>query len=221
MKNTLSRLILAAVIVVAGAGMARAATITFSNTGLKSLDHFDYFVWGIEGAADPSSHWSLNGEAISSVSLKFVDIWNNDSSSNALFVHLLQTSSESAGPWSSSGNDGIVTSHSDNTSGVSDKFAGKGYLIASAIDEIPTSSNGHDKTTLAYTIPEAYYGWLTGSAPFYIGIDPDCHFYDSKVELTIETQAQPVPEPASMTLLGLGLVGSGAALRRRNRNKQA
>jgi hypothetical protein len=42
---------------------------------------------------------------------------------------------------------------------------------------------------------------------FGFGFDPDCHFYNNGISLTIETAAAAVPEPTTLLLVGVGLLG--------------
>lgn len=82
----------------------------------------------------------------------------------------------------------------------------------------------HDETggvkktwTLTYDLNEdsinALYEYaLNGS--FGIGIDPDCHYYNDGVILTVVTAPIPEPETYAMLLAGLGLLGFAARRRK-------
>jgi hypothetical protein len=56
---------------------------------------------------------------------------------------------------------------------------------------------------------------------FGLGLDPDCHYYNSGITFTITTQStiqQPVPEPSSLLGLALGMFPLAGLARRLRRS---
>jgi hypothetical protein len=184
---------------------ANAGTLTFTpspSQDLFDLDHYSYYVWGIDYQIRPGS--------IQSATLTFHNIYDFMVEDNdTLFVHLFDAPLlDTNGPrlpnyrWDPTHSYMTMTSYgTDQTPAnewVSDQFAGQ-PLIGAWNDPVGGRPRNFD---LTFEIPQAYFGMLTdGNIGF--GIDPDCHYFNDGVTLTVET----VPEPGTLLMLGSGVVG--------------
>ena len=181
----LSRFLCVAAMVFFMGGWAEAATYNFEpspSSDLWDLNHYKYYTWGID--------WNLpQGETISAATLSFDNIRNYNSAPNDLYVQLLDSASS-----------GVVVGTDNQASG--NYFASQGIQLyhgvnlpntAQDIDVIFTS--GQISTLLIYL----------NDGNFGLGFDPDCHFYNDGVTLTLETA--PVPIPGAILLFGSGLIG--------------
>ncbi len=185
---------------IAGAVMAPSTTtyttFTPSPADLDGLDHGKYYRWGINFTIP-------EGQKITGASLFFDDIRNSDNSNNDLWITLLKL-----GPSNS------VTVHNDNNSFNNFNNAinkGNGILLYHYED---LSNTAQDITfTFDYSQLTTLNDYLS-DGNFGIGFDPDCHFYNSGISLTIETS--PVPIPASIFLLAPALLGVVGFSRKRN-----
>jgi hypothetical protein len=199
LRTRLLLVVAAALLAVSFAGQARATTYTFqpNPVDLYDLDHYSYYTWGI--------NWSLPAnEQMSSASLSFLNIANWDNNPNELWVHLLP-----------SGTAGVTVSADSNNG--TDAFAGQGTLLFeyTNLTTVPQ--------TRTYNFVSSDLTALTSYAAdgnFALAFDPDCHYYNDGITLTINTQprsagAGPVPEPTTAAMGGLALVGLAAAIRRR------
>lgn len=104
--------------------------------------------------------------------------------------------------------------HNDNNSSNNFNTAinnGNGILLnhykdlPNTAQDITFYFNDSQLTTLNSYLSDSNFG---------IGFDPDCHFYNSGISLTIETS--PVPIPASIFLLAPALFGVVGVSRKRN-----
>jgi hypothetical protein len=177
------------------ANLAGAAIIDFQPdpADLNSLDHSYYYTWGI--------NWDMPGnENFTQITLSFENIRNWDNGPNTLYVHLLDTAQE-----------GVSTGW-DNQGG-GDYFSGQGIELFTWYN-LPTSPQD---LTYAFTQDEMTIlaGYLS-DGNFGLGFDPDCHYWNDGVNLTVQTAA--APEPGTLLLLASGLLGAGYFIRRRQKS---
>lgn len=191
----MKRLILmtALILVLFSATQVSALVHTFvpDPPDVYDLDHYYYYTWGIE--------WYQDVE-IDDVVLTFKNIRNWDATENSLFIRLLDDAPV-----------GLVRSY-DDVSDISDQFLNQGILIDEWQDTDP-SSTGID---LTYSLSDLgflddFSAYLNNDGLVAFGFDPDCHYWNDGVELSIISD---VPEPATFLLFGLGLVG-GRLVRRK------
>lgn len=229
MRSAAARMVLTMALVAVFAGSAMAATITFSprpSPDLLDLNHEQFYLWGIRTPITPGS--------IQSATLTIQNIYDFTRESNdTLFVHLLDsvTVPVPGAPiaslswrWDPTHRYQTVTAYASDQSAtdqtVSDYFVGRTApwfspssppLVGTWSDPLGGSPTGFN---LSFTINPVYFSWLT-DGNFGFGIDPDCHYYNSGVTLTVET----VPEPGTILMFGTGLVGLAGVVRRRYRRR--
>ncbi len=195
MKKIIPGLIIAGLIMTAFFNVSAAVhTFTPTPADIYDLDHYRAYTWGVDwGPAD--------GETIEDVVLTFDNIRNWRDEPNNLFIHLFDATPSG------------LTVIDDGNPVIADYFDGQGLLIDAWSDPVSAGYFG-DGIQLSYSFSELGFldDFVSASADgnFGFGFDPDCHYWNDGVTLTVTTST---PEPATLILLALGLCG-GAVVRK-------
>jgi hypothetical protein len=179
-------LLVACVVSIAAAG---SIELTPNPADLYDLEHAHYYTWGIHYTEiDPTA--DLADIIITGATLSFENIRNHNSSDNDLWVHLLDDAPLG------------VTAAWDSYPGQYDHFFGQGELLEH-FEDLPATPQ--DKTIVFenYEVGKLNL-YLQNDGIFALGFDPDCHFYNDGVTLTLEYDV--TPEPTTLALLGSGLL---------------
>jgi len=187
MKKTLTALCALALL---GAFSPAAFALEYSfqptPADLYDLSHPYFYVWGINAP-------ELAGAEVVSVTLTIQDIndWISEDNDH-LFIHFLDTPSV------------IGVAEATDGEDPADEFAGQGPLL---LDYSDPDDMHH---TLAIAIDPALFSAYAADGIFGFGFDPDCHYFNDGITLSVA-----VPEPATLLLMGAGLLGLAMVGRKR------
>ena len=186
-------LMVTALVLAAQVAMAEVYTFQPTPADIYDLDHHKAYRWGIDTSIPDC-------EDVIGASIFFDDIRNWDGGTNDLWVTLLDTAP--AG----------LTVYCDSQGG-GDKFYGWGPRLVH-YHNLPTSPQD-----ITYTFDAAEVAALDSYVAddnVGLGFDPDCHYWNEGITLTIETESHcvPIPEPMAGSIL-LGGIGMIVARRKR------
>lgn len=212
---------LALLFLLVGGVAVQAATITTTviprSADLLDLAHGNFYVWDLNA--------SLFGKnrTIESASLTFTNIYNNTpETGDQLNVHLLNDASigvtyHNASKFSSlgGGTANALYSFTDRNNG-GDIFEDGHWGDQAKLfrwTNAPPADATHIPTTYATRKTMVYdfsgsdlallNSYVTSGDEFGLGFDPDCHYVNSGVKLTLTT----VPEAGALLLFSTGLIG--------------
>jgi hypothetical protein len=175
-----------------------ATTYTPNPANLYDLDHDYAYSWGIQVSKT---------DVITEAVLKITDIHNWKQEDNILYITLFDC-------LISKGSTGVKTYRDTRTGNYFDQYTYKLLL-----DTFTDNDTGNTEKDYIYRFSRdeltTLNSYINNDGKFWLGFDPDCHYFNKGITLTLTTA--PVPEPASMFLFGAGLMGLAGVSRMRKK----
>jgi len=202
MKRNIALAVLATIALV-GISYGDPITTTFSAGDMGDLAHEDVYSWNI--VTSLPSGYVYTGATIS---FKNIADWTTET--NQLNVNLLPDPVNLGTPITAG-----VTSCQD-FSAPTNYWASQPGINLTTYVNLPTTAQN-----LSYSFNTTQLAALNtydADGKFGIGIDPDCHFYNDGITLTLTASKASVPEPGMISMLGISILGMGLFARRK-RNK--
>jgi hypothetical protein len=206
MGKWLTKVFLSSLLILFSFASAYAVSITFTPTPIDigDLDHSYYYAWVIKG-------WDIPvGEVIEKATLTIYNLndWTNENGDH-LYIHLIDGKPSGGSRVVTGGN---TWKWSDNQGG------GDNWVSWPKIGDYEDISDAPEKVTYSFKnlgLLDELTNYIRNDTnhKYSIGFDPDCHYYNTGVEFTIDTKR--VPEPRILLLLGSGLLSFIFFIRRR------
>ena len=198
----------------AGTSLVQATSYPFAPipSNLYNLDHWDYYAWGVD-ASDLAANLAA-GEVIDSAQFTIYDIndWTRERDD---VLHMWLVDELPDVPWWDENWPGL--SRGTDSQGTDDIFEGCGGTFLQ--DWTDTTRRPEDLTVDILDL-DALTSYILNDGMFGLALDPDCHYYNRGLRLTINTTPPPpsqMPEPVTMLGVFTGLGALAGYLRRRRR----
>lgn len=206
-------------------------------TDMGELDHGKAHYWNIYSASLANALGSPNAGVISA-ELVFYDIYDTTKEGNAIYVSLFD---DTKGDPNGETEDSWLNTYYDGYAGLSNFFNNDIEFPGNQTDLVVLDEGAWWNSDTDYNIPYGYnsrisaltytfdssqlshlFLYAKSDKSFALAIDPDCHYNNTGIYLTIgvSENAAAVPEPATMILFGTGLVALGGMARKRIKKKQ-
>jgi hypothetical protein len=174
-------------------------TFTPGDADMMDLDHNFVYSWNINTPA------LTTGYTYTAAKIEFKNIRDWTVEKNELNVNLLPNPVNLSTQITPG-----LTSMQDYQN-VSNYWSTKPGINLNSWYNLPTTAQN-----LSYSFDATELSALnaySADGKFGIGIDPDCHFYNDGIKLTLT--ASKVPEPGVLSLIGISLFGLGLLIRRK------
>jgi hypothetical protein len=220
-------------------GIATASVATFATqieitpwpvgeesfSDMQDLDHYKAYKWklNLDYFYQHSSNYVPNSTwEITSAKLEIFNITNFDDNTNILRADLLDLSTT---PVVSPNSTIVYTDNQERSDWFGSPNLDLGFSsrarIGCYVDENGANTRENKGWEFSEALIDSMNDYKSAQGWVGIGLDPDCHYWNSGVKLTIDVKTTPisVPEPGSIGLLlmGLTMVG-GVALSRKKRS---